>query len=164
MIIYLENKHTLRVDDFKFRCCVGKKGLSINKREGDNKTPRGFFEIGNLYFRNRRISKLDTKLKSTKIKKNMGWCDDAKSKKNYNKLINIKQKVRYEKMHRFDRKYDLLIPIKYNFLKPKLRKGSAIFLHITKNFKPTAGCIAIKESDFLILLRLIKKKTKISTR
>ena len=94
----------------------------------------------------------------------MGWCDDAKSKKNYNRLINIKQKVRHEKMYRFDRKYDLLIPIKYNFLKPKLRKGSAIFLHITKNFKPTAGCIAIKESDFLILLRLIKKNTKISIR
>ena len=48
------------------------------------------------------------------------------------------------------------------FLKPKPGKGSAIFLHITKNFKLTAGCIALKESDFLILLKLINKKTKIN--
>ena len=87
--------------------------------------------------------------------------DSDKFIKNYNKLTNIKQKVRYEKMYRFDGKYNLLIPIKYNFLKPKPGKGSAIFLHITKNFKPTAGCIALKETDFLILLKLINKKTKI---
>ena len=64
-------------------------------------------------------------------------------------------------MYRKGSIYDLVIPIKYNFLKPKIGKGSAIFLHITKNYKPTAGCIAISKNDFLILLRLINKKTKI---
>ena len=39
MIIYLKNKHTLQVDEFKFKCSIGKKGLTKNKSEGDKKTP-----------------------------------------------------------------------------------------------------------------------------
>ena len=64
-------------------------------------------------------------------------------------------------MYRKSKIYDLIIHIKYNFIKPKVRKGSAIFLHISENYKPTAGCIAINKNDFLILLRLINKNTKI---
>ena len=56
--------------------------------------------------------------------------------------------------------YDYLIVITYNEKKVP-HKGSAIFLHLTKNYKPTAGCIAIKKKDFEILLKLIVKKTKI---
>ena len=41
----------------------------------------------------------------------MGWCDKPKEKKNYNKLIKIKKKLKYEKLFRKDEKYDLLIPI-----------------------------------------------------
>ncbi len=48
-----------------------------------------------------------------------------------------------------------------NFKKPKKNKGSAIFIHLTKNYKPTSGCIALKEKDFLILAKLVKKNTKI---
>ena len=40
-------------------------------------------------------------------------------------------------------------------------KGSAIFIHLTNNYKPTAGCVALKKKDFEILLKLIDKKTKI---
>ena len=40
-------------------------------------------------------------------------------------------------------------------------KGSAVFIHLTKNYKPTAGCVALKRKDFEILLKLIDKKTKI---
>ena len=57
-------------------------------------------------------------------------------------------------------KFDL-IPIKFNFKKTKLGKGSAIFIHLTKNYIPTAGCIGISEKDFLILIKLINKNTKI---
>ena len=73
----------------------------------------------------------------------------------------IKKKIKHEKLKRNDYKYDLLIPIKYNFSKPIPGLGSCIFLHLTKNYKPTAGCIALNESDFLIMLKLIKKDTKI---
>ena len=38
----------------------------------------------------------------------------------------------------------MLIPIKYNFHKPVPGMGSCIFIHLTKNYNPTAGCISIK--------------------
>ena len=161
MIIYVKNKHTLRVDDFKFKCCVGKKGISKKKVEGDLKTPVGIFKLGPLFFRKDKVKKLFTNLKSIEIKKNMGWCNDIKSKKYYNRLINTQQNLRHEKLFRKDYKYNLFIPILYNYKKNELSKGSCIFLHLTKNYKPTAGCIAIKEDDFLILLKLINRKTKI---
>ena len=161
MTIIIKNKDTLQYDDFKFRCCIGKNGITKNKFEGDKKTPKGTFYIDKLYFRKDRIDKPETNLKVIEIKKNMGWCNDIKKIKKYNKLIKIKKYIRHEKLYRRDCKYDLLIPIKYNFSNPKIGKGSAIFLHITKNFKPTAGCIAIKKNDFLILLKLINKRTKI---
>ena len=162
MIIYLKDKHTLIVDDFIFKCCVGKNGKSKRKIEGDKKTPIGSFGIENLYYRSDKIKKPITKLKCVKIKKKMGWSDDDSNLKYYNKLIINKKKIKQEKLYRNDNKYDLLIPIKYNFFKPIKSKGSCIFIHLTNNYKPTAGCIGLKKKDFLIMIRLIDKKTKIN--
>ena len=161
MIICLKNKQTLQIDDFNFKCCIGKKGVTFKKREGDQKTPRGIFKIENLYYRKDRIKKPKTPLKCVEIKKNMGWCDDINFEKKYNKLFKIDNKTKHEKLRRKDHKYDLLIPIKYNFLKPIKNLGSCIFIHLTKDYKPTAGCIALKEKDFLIMLKLIDRHTKI---
>ena len=161
MIISLKNKYTIKLDDFIFRCCIGKNGITKFKKEGDLKTPKGTFQIENLYYRKDRVEKPKTKLKCIAIKKNMGWCDDVNSKKFYNKLIKINPKLHHEKLFRKDHKYDLFIPIKYNFDKIILKNGSCIFLHLTNNYKPTAGCIALKKKDFIILLKLINKKTKI---
>ena len=33
MIICIKNKHSLVVDDFKFRCCIGKNGKSKKKKK-----------------------------------------------------------------------------------------------------------------------------------
>ena len=161
MTIYIKNKHTLQIDDFKFRCCIGKNGFTKKKREGDKKTPKGIFGIENLYFRKDRKIRPSTLIKCIEIKKNMGWCDDIRFPKKYNKLFKIDKKIKHEKLKRRDHKYDFLIPIKYNFKKTVLGRGSCIFIHLTKNFKPTAGCIALKEKDFLIMLKLIKKNSKI---
>ena len=161
MTILVKNKHTLQIDEFTFRSCIGKKGSTKNKKEGDNKTPKGIFKIENLYFRKDRLKKPLTSLKCIEIKKNMGWCDDIRFPEKYNKLNKIKKKIRHEKLLRKDHKYDFLIPIKYNFEKPITGLGSCIFIHLTKNFKATAGCVALKKKDFLILLKLIKKNSKI---
>ena len=161
MIIYLKNKHTLKIDEFYFNCSIGKNGVSSNKMEGDKRTPKGIFGIQNLYFRKDRISKPITSLKCVEIKKNMGWCDDVNKPLKYNRLIKIKGDIKHEKLRRKDDKYNLLIPIKFNFNKPKPGSGSCIFIHLTKNYKKTAGCIALKEKDFLIMLKLIKKNSKI---
>lgn len=161
MTIIVKNKGTLQYDDFYFKCVVGKNGLSKKKIEGDKKTPIGLFSLGDLYYRKDRNSKPLTKLRCIPIEKKMSWCNDKLNKKFYNKLIKINNNIKGEKLYRRDFKYDYMIPINYNTKKIKLGIGSAIFLHLTKDFKPTLGCVALKKKDFLILLKLINKKTKI---
>ena len=91
----------------------------------------------------------------------MGWCNDKNYPKKYNQLINVSDKIGHEKLFREDHKYDLLIPIKFNYNKRIPGKGSCIFIHLTDNYQPTAGCVALKKKDFLIMLKLINKNTKI---
>ena len=160
MQIVLKNKDTLLFDEFKFKCSIGKRGVTSNKVEGDKKTPRGIFTLGSLFYRKNKFSNLETKLKKIPIKKNMGWCDDINSEY-YNKQIKIHKKINHEKLFRKDEIYDLVLLINYNTKNPIKKKGSAIFLHLTKNYEKTRGYISIKEKDFLILLKIIKKKTKI---
>ena len=160
MIIYLKNKDTLIFNNFKFKCCIGINGLKRKKKEGDKTTPLGVFKLGSLYYRSDRKTKPITKLNCKKINKTMGWCNDPNNKK-YNKEIKISKNIKYEKLFRKDYKYNYLILIKYNYTKTTPNKGSAIFIHLTKSFRPTAGCIALLEKDFKILIKLINKRTKI---
>ena len=125
-----------------------------------NKNDACFVNYGSFYRKDKNHTP-KTKLKCIPISKKMGWCNDIKVIKKYNKLIKINKNISHEKMFRNDYKYDFIIPIKYNTNNTKLGKGSAIFIHLTKNYKPTAGCIAISKKDFLILLKIIDKKTKI---
>ena len=160
MLLKLKNKEYLIVDEFKFKCSIGKKGLKSKKTEGDQCTPIGVFKIGKVYYRPDRIEKIDTMLKTKAITKNMGWCDDPYNK-NYNKEIVLNKKNKGETLFRNDNAYDILIVIEYNINKTKPFKGSAIFIHLTKNYSPTEGCIALKKNDLLILLKIINKKSKI---
>ena len=160
MIIFLKNKQTLVVDDFKFKCCIGKNGLKKEKREGDKCTPKGIFQFVKIYYRKDRVSKPITKIKTKVITKNLGWCNDPEHPL-YNKEINVKKKISHEKLFRRDHKYDYILILDYNFHKTIPYRGSAIFLHLTKNYSHTAGCIAIKKNDFLIISKLIRKTSKI---
>ena len=160
MQIILKNKDTLLFDEFEFKCAVGKRGITSNKKEGDRKTPKGLYSLGPLYYRKDKFSNPETKLKKIIINKSMGWCDDINNKY-YNQPIKINNKIRHEKLFRKDDIYDLLIPINYNTKNPIKKKGSAIFIHLTKDYKSTLGCIALMENDFLVLLKLINRKTKI---
>ena len=45
MTIFVKNKHTLQIDEFKFICCIGKKGLTTNKKEGDKKPQKEFLKL-----------------------------------------------------------------------------------------------------------------------
>jgi len=160
MKITLKNKYTLKIDDFKFKCCIGKNGSKKNKIEGDKCTPKGTFKLGTLYYRKDRVKKPITNLNIKNIKKIMGWCNDSKNRL-YNQEIKVNKKTKHEKLFRKDYKYDYLLVIEYNTKKIKPNKGSAIFIHLTKNFKPTAGCIALLQKDFLIMTKLINKKSTI---
>ena len=161
MLLKLKNKEHLIIDEFKFKCSIGKKGLKSKKVEGDNCTPKGNFKIGKVYYRSDRVNKPETNLKTKVITKNMGWCDDPYNK-NYNKEIILNKKNRGEKFFRKDSAYDILIVVEYNTKKVRPFKGSAIFIHLTKNYKPTRGCIALTKNDLLILLKIIRSKSKIN--
>ena len=156
------NKRILKYKGHKFRCSIGKSGFSRSKEEGDFTTPKGVFNLGALYFRKDRIKSLKSKLRKKIIKKNMGWCDDARSKK-YNQEIKFPFQYNAEKLFRKDSFYDIFINIKYNQNPVKKGKGSAIFLHLTnKKYKPTNGCIAVLKKDLFKILPYINKKTKIA--
>ena len=155
-------KHLLLYKGYKLKCAIGKSGIVSTKKEGDLATPKGTFKLGDLYYRKDRNKSLKCKIKKIIIKKNMGWCDDSRSTK-YNQKINFPFQYGAEKLYRKDKIYDLFINIKYNTDPIIKKKGSVIFLHIVNNkYKPTKGCIAVSKKDFLTLLHLINKKTKIS--
>ena len=159
MIIHVLNKNTLIIDNFKLRCCLGKKGLNSNKKEGDYSTPKGLFHLKKLYFRKDRVGIPKCRITKRVIKDNMAWCDNPNNKK-YNEEIKIYNKNLKESLYRKDHKYDYIISISHNEKKIP-GKGSAVFIHLTDDYQPTAGCIALKKKDFEILLKLIDKKTKI---
>ena len=160
MIIHIKNKDTLIVKNFKFKCCIGSNGSNKKKIEGDKSTPKGIFKLGKLYYRSDRVSKPNTKLECKKITSTMGWCNDSFHKK-YNREVHLSKNIKCEKLYRKDYKYNYFILIKYNYSKTIPNYGSAIFIHLTKNYKPTAGCVALLEKDFKIMIKLIDKKTKI---
>ena len=159
MIIHVPNKNSLIIKKFKFRCCVGKKGLNSNKKEGDYSTPKGLFRLKKLYFRKDRVNASSCKIKKRIITKKISWCDDPYHEK-YNEEIQVSKKKNKENFYRKDYKYDYLITINHNDKKTPF-EGSAIFIHLTNNYKPTAGCIALKKKDFEVMLKLINQKTKI---
>ena len=159
MIIHVKNKNTLIIEEFKLKCCIGIKGLNFNKKEGDLSTPKGVFNLKKLYFRKDRVGSPKCKIKKKIITKDMAWCDDPSDKK-YNEEIKIHNKNHKENLHRVDHRYDYVISISHNERQIP-NKGSAIFIHLTDNYKPTAGCVALKKKDFEILLNLINKKTKV---
>ena len=160
-MIIINKSGFIRYKNLKFRCTLGKAGVGKKKIEGDNITPIGVYKILNVYYRKDRIKNLNTKLKINRITKNMGWCDDPKSKK-YNQLIRIPFNYSYEKLYKKDSIYDLIAVLDYNKNPTVKNKGSAIFMHLTRNYqKKTAGCIGLKKKNLLKLLSLIKINTKI---
>ena len=81
----------------------------------------------------------------------------------YNQEIYFPFKYGAERLYRKDKIYDIFINIKYNHSPRVKGKGSAIFLHTTnKKYKPTIGCVAIQKKDFLKIIPLINRNTKIS--
>ena len=160
-MIIVKNSGFLKCKNLKFRCALGKAGIKRKRKEGDNITPKGIFKITKIYYRSDKIKNIKTPIKTIKIKKNMGWCDDPHSI-HYNKQIKLPSRFSHEKLYRKDNLYDLFLVINYNTNPIIKNKGSAIFLHITKDsYKKTKGCIALKKGDLIQLISKIRKNTKI---
>ena len=160
MIFTLKNKF-INIDNYNLKCAIGKRGTKKNKREGDKFTPIGTYRFISVYYRKDRINKIKTNLEKIVIKKNIGWCDDPRSK-DYNKEIKFPFIYRAEKLYRSDNIYDIIIEIDYNKHPTIKNRGSAIFIHIAKrNYSPTKGCIAMSKKDIKFFLGKISKNDKI---
>ena len=158
MNIILKNKF-IYYKDYKIKCAVGKRGITNNKKEGDKCTPRGKFKLNYIFYRKDRIKYLKTNLRKINIKKNYGWCDDAKSKY-YNKFIKFPFNGSAEKLFLKKNIYDIIVVLNFNTKPIKKNRGSAIFLHLAdKKYSSTLGCVALSKKDLLNLLSTIKKKT-----
>ena len=158
MNLYLKKKF-IHFGEYKVKCAIGKRGIVVRKKEGDKSTPKGKFKLKYIFFRKDRIKNLKSKLKCIPIRKNYGWCDDARSK-HYNMFVKLPFPYNAERLYLSSNIYDIVVVIDYNLKPIKKNKGSAIFIHVAKkSYSPTLGCIAVAKSDLLKILTLIKKNT-----
>ena len=157
----LINKKYLTLDNYKAKCALGKRGIGYKRKEGDLITPKGTYKVKYILYRKDRVKKIQTKIKKIAIRKDMGWCDDPKSR-DYNKLIKLPYAYSYEKIFRKENNYDIILILNYNMNPVIKNKGSAIFIHIAKkNYKKTEGCIALKKIHLLKIIKRMNKNTTI---
>ena len=98
MHIKIKN-YLLLYKDYKLKCSIGKSGTTSFKKEGDLATPKGTFKLGMLYYRKDKVKINKCKIKKKIIKKNMGWCNESKSKK-YNREIALPYRYSSEKLQK----------------------------------------------------------------
>ncbi len=143
------------------RCAIGPAGIAAKLREGDGVTPRGVFELREVFYRADRIAAPATVLPLWKIEPDDGWCD-APQDQGYNRLVKLPYTASAENLWREDHVYDLIVVVGFNDDPVYAGKGSAIFLHLAKpDFSPTAGCVAMAESDLRAALEQLQAGDKI---
>ena len=140
---------------------IGRAGFALpgEKIEGDGKSPTGIFDLGQLYTYEASVN---TSLPFIQTNAEDKWIDDP-NHENYNTHIRgntTAKSFEHLKLSSIDYKYCMVI--EYNTHPVVKGKGSAIFFHLADaNYSPTAGCVAIKESDMdQILLWLDPNKQK----
>ena len=154
-LITVDRAGWLSFDGARFRCALGKGGVTSGKREGDGATPAGRFALRELFYRPDKLAAPDCLLSKSAISPEDGWCDDPKHP-DYNRLVRLPHPAPCERMWREDDCYDLVIPLGYNDDPPVPGLGSAIFLHVARPlYLPTEGCVALAKDDFLALLPVL---------
>ena len=150
--IEVDRQGWLTYDGMRFRCALGKGGVSAEKREGDGATPVGRFMLRQLFYRPDKLAAPDCLLSKSAIRPEDGWCDDP-DHPDYNRLVRLPHPASCERMWRDDGCYDLVIPLGYNDDPAMPGLGSAIFLHVARpDYSPTEGCVALARDDLLALL------------
>lgn len=150
----------LGFNDKTIPCCLGRSGITTQKKEGDGATPTGKFRLLYGFFRKDRMQKPQSMLPLQQIDLDNGWCD-APTNPNYNSLVKLPFNQSHEIMTREDRLYDVCIVLDYNIYPRIAGKGSAIFFHQTsEQLKPTEGCIAIDPNDMRLLLPFFSGETE----
>jgi len=144
-----------------FPVALGRGGIRANKREGDGATPRGIFHLRRLWWRPDRMARPVTLLPWRRIGARDAWCEDPADRR-YNRHITIPPDGTGDRLRRDDQLYDLIIEIDHNTRPRVIRRGSAVFVHISRpGLAPTAGCVAMPKDRLRQLLGKIGPKTRI---
>lgn len=135
---------------------IGRNGFAVigAKIEGDGKTPSGLFSLGQLFSYEPSINTKLSFIQSTNEDK---WIDDTAST-DYNRYIRGNTEAKsFEHLWLNSIYYKYCMVIEYN-TKPVVKgKGSAIFFHLAdEQYSPTAGCVAIKETDMQNILQWLE--------
>lgn len=145
--------------DRRYRCSLGKNGLTGDKHEGDHKTPIGCFPLRACWYRADVMDAPQTSLPLRVIQQDDGWCDDPASEF-YNQHVKLPFAPSHEKLWREDEKYDLIVTLGYNDLPLIPGKGSAIFLHVApKDYPATEGCVGLHKEHLLEVLTAVTTET-----
>jgi L,D-peptidoglycan transpeptidase YkuD (ErfK/YbiS/YcfS/YnhG family) len=150
----------LQFGQIRMPCALGRSGIGVLKREGDGMTPRGRFAVRHVLYRlgSRRPR---TQLELRTIHRNDGWCDSP-SDRNYNRLVRMPYPASAERLWRADELYDIVVVLGYNDVPRVRNRGSAIFIHLAREgFKPTEGCIALRDRDLRRLISMLPRRSEI---
>jgi L,D-peptidoglycan transpeptidase YkuD (ErfK/YbiS/YcfS/YnhG family) len=134
---------------------VGRKGLRLNRREGDGTTPIGMFSIGRRMFGN--APNPGVKFLYTRLRCGDWWVEDPASPA-YNTFQRIgcgrrpPFKVTTPDMSKDTRAYAYLAVVEFNMNPVFPGRGSGIFLHVQTG-SPTNGCVSLPRGQLLRVLR-----------
>lgn len=150
----------------RYDCALGRSGVTIDKHEGDGKTPVGTYPLRVVFYRADRVARPETGIPVRPLTPSTGWSEDP-ARDDYNTEIAVPPCAEaapgVDRMTREDHVYDLTVVIGYNDDPPVKGRGSAIFMHVARpGYTPTQGCVALSESDLRAVLRLIDTDSKIT--
>ena len=136
---------------------IGRKGFAAPnaKREGDQKSPTGFFRMGQLFCYEKEV---DTRMPFIHTTPEDKWIDDPESP-DYNRYIRGTTSAKsYEKLLLNGNDYRYCMVIEYNTHPVVKGNGSAIFLHLSegKVLNSSSGCIVLLQADMEQLLRWMR--------
>ncbi len=156
-VIHEKDEYYAIIEDKKYRCSVGENGLTVNKVEGDLRSPIGDFPLREIFYRADKFDAHITKaaLPVHALTQDSGWCDDSENI-HYNQFVdlhNFDPQISHEQLYRDDNLYDIIIVVGYHDNPPIPGKGSAIFIHVAEeNYEGTAGCIGFSEPDLIHII------------
>jgi len=137
-----------------FRAALGRRGVRVEKEEGDQATPAGVLPLRRVLYRADRVPPPDCSVPIEPIAPTDGWCDDP-DHRDYNRMVRLPHEARVEELWRSDGLYDIVGVLGWNDAPVVRRRGSAIFLHAARlDYRPTEGCVALALADLQRVLAM----------
>lgn len=149
----------LTLDGQTFPCQIGRSGVTHVKREGDGASPAARMALLELWYRADRVSRPPGWFgaRARMSAADDGWCDDVGRPASYNRPVKLPFVGGHEEMARADHLYDIVGILDWNISRRSLHRGSAIFLHQSRDDRgPTAGCIALTSHHLRLLLMKLR--------